>query len=232
MTETLRDLARQAKATGTVQDAARLLAERLRRGEECGAYRQLLRPDGVILTHCPACAGLTLQQRAGLAAYAGDEASRMVVGAADVVGDRHASKDYKTLDEASLEYWARGLSRWGKTPCVRAAVAAGREALAAWETCPHGDPQRCDAFCYRNARRALDATQAWLDCPCSRHWDEWFAHVEDLAALEWVVRPGVVPSEWRENARWAIGGAARLTDEAAVRSAIREALVPWALGSS
>jgi len=124
----LRRLERGA-APGDVAAAARLLAERVR-------------------------SGALDRERLALAAYAGDDASRTALAAAGPVEagileplealragvaakERGERADPHPRDV--LTGWARGLRRWGKPACVRAAVAAARATVPAWRARRPGD---------------------------------------------------------------------------------------------
>ena len=201
MTETLRALERQAEVSGSVADAARVLAERLRRGT------------------------LT-QERVELAAYVGDEAARLVAGCACAsAGDEYAWACWCDHGLA-LAPWARGLSRWGEAACVRVVVAAGRVAWSSSCRCLTHNTALHSGQCSAHFG-ALDAAQAWIDCPCEEHRALW---IEARALIQrvWVAGPadGHTPIVWLPLT---LKACADLSSESDVRTAIRDSLVTWAL---
>lgn len=189
-----------------------------------------------------------------LAAYVGDEPSRVAMGwgatcdpeygdceGGGVFVPLECSEDRcKHLGECPeypcgagcgnlLGAWARGLARWGREVCVRAAVSAARVALPVWE----GANIRCTGFAMfpapREPRRAIEAAEAWLACPCKEHEEAWHRAHGDWTVTRsghWIPSP----DETLQCLAQRPERAARLASEAAVRDAIREALVPWALG--
>ena len=178
----------------------------------------------------------------------------------------------------TLPSWLRGLSRWadiGPVPgwvLVRAGAAAARVALPVWEaslgwtwsggrllfqgvagedvdaTLDRGIDVRVGA-----PRRAIDAADAWLACPCEGHRIAACVTLLDAMPTEggngraWLPCPpnrptggwgletvGVWPST-ADTAEWntrAVSLSARLAGEPAVRAAIQEALVSWSLGQA
>lgn len=119
--ERLRELERRWKETDSVEDEAAYLLERVRIGE------------------------LT-QERLELAAYCGQEASRLALGPKehDLPGD--------------LEEWVLGLARWGCTACGIAALGVAELVRERWAW-PWDE--RLDV--------ALQAAADWVTCPCERH---------------------------------------------------------------
>lgn len=188
---------------------------------------------------CPSCAGtgLTLRPRVELAAYCGDEASRHAGGL-----EGWATPNINPTERPFSE-WLAGLSRWGPRVLVRAAIAAARVALrflpcggsphrqqgkaGRWyrkvgiEPCGAGEWEPCECD---EARRAIEAAEAWVECPCEEHLLAWWEAVPQ-PPLTWVP----VPLD-TELGHLAIQGAAQLAGEAPVRSAIQRALISWALG--
>lgn len=189
------------------------------------------------LSACPCCAGLTLHERIELAAYCGDEASRLVTGWE--LGDRvRVAGAWHFAPEGSLRDFAKGLARWGQLVCVRAAWAAG---LA----CAH------DANTYRDwcrqcgsrhpattawgcrgcedlvaPRKALDAVKTWLDCPCTSCKPAWHNSMRNHVWLDyqWIPHP-----EDKGNQFDVIRVAAQHIGEEAVRRAVSTELIRWAL---
>jgi hypothetical protein len=84
-------------------------------------------------------------ERLRLAAYLGHPTAREAVG------------DALPAPEDALE-WVRALDGHGREACVRAALTAARHSLPV-----SGHPVSADV------EAALDATAAWLACPCEEH---------------------------------------------------------------
>lgn len=84
-------------------------------------------------------AGEISADRVRLAAHLGDAASATVLGDAPETDDPVA--------------WADRTSVWGRDACIRFALALARSTMPATEA----------------ARRALDAAEEWLRCPCEPH---------------------------------------------------------------
>jgi hypothetical protein len=204
-----RSLQRQA-AQGDLQAQGRLLLERVRAGD--------LDPDGL-----------------RLAAYLGDPGAREALGA-----DAPAAPP-------DLGDWAVGIAPsgagardpWTREALARVAAAAARAALPAWEEQHPND---------RLPRRTVEAIEEWILCPCEDHAEAalhcsrstreeegtgWLERIlealpprEALLAVQRAARiplsPAAMPS--------VVMCAARATSEETIRAAIREALLPWALG--
>jgi hypothetical protein len=249
----LREMERRA-STGSVEDKARVLTERLR-------------------------AGTLTRERLELAAYCGDPVAWLVappsrvkapakqpedrceacddLGAQTVMVDGAQSLDpCPCTDPQNWRFglWLSGLSRWGGLnggPFVRAAVAAAREAFASALPCPGGgaswapDP-RGACLCgysydaHRNPDKnprlmligdAIAAAEAWIACPC------------EPCEVAWLEASTAVNDDMGEAAAWApaaaltvhghtrrIGIAARLAGEVPVRDAICASLSVWAMG--
>lgn len=130
----LRELRRRFDETGAPQDEAAWLNERVRMGE-------------------------LSRERLELAAYCGHEAARRVIGASVVAAPRAPAELVELFSEevADLEWFIRGLARWGVPWCARAALAIGRHVL------PLAGPFEDEAAA------ALRATETWLRCPCEEH---------------------------------------------------------------
>jgi hypothetical protein len=96
-----------------------------------------------------------LRERVRLAAFAGDEAARLILG-----------PDAPVPPEL-LELWASELERlFGREGSVRVAHAIATAALPVWEQRPpvfahHGHPA--------SPGEQVAALEAWLACPCDRH---------------------------------------------------------------
>lgn len=93
-------------------------------------------------------AGQLTQERLRLASFCGHLAASRALGAKEP-----APRDMVAWADALL-------ARWGKESRVRAAVAVARAVLPRWEA-------RCgdDA----TPRRAIEAAEVWLACPCEKH---------------------------------------------------------------
>ena len=261
----LRSRHRAAQQEGPLARAA-LLRERIRAGEACsqccGTGRWKVDPCSGPEVTCSSCAGLSLQQRVELAAYCGDEVSRLVVGViypcklcsgsgwcwlASTAGNAyrmqagprpalHHEKWSEPIRVACqcFKDWLSGLSRWGRPVLVRAACAAARVALHVWEgTRGAARPDAGGWAADMAPRRAIEAAEAWLACPCEEHLAVW-APFRSLGAYpdlpEWVPRSFDTRSDRAQNPLARVQSAARLTGEQPVREAIQRALVEWALG--
>lgn len=126
--ERIRELERRFKETGSVEDEAAWLKERVRVGD------------------------LT-EERLSLAAYCGHKAARTAQG-------RQSSYQ---VPESRLRSWFNGLvwAAWSSKPVVvRAANAAARFSVTDWSK----QWQTPD-----DLLAALQAVDAWLDCPCPQH---------------------------------------------------------------
>lgn len=217
---------------------------------------------------CPSCAGTgsPLRARLELAAYCGSEAARLALGPRACLplcfGPNAAGESVHAEgcpawwhDRAAFPLWLSGLSRWvniGPVPgwvSVRAAVAAARVALDAhpdapgkaprgtWPRSPLAGLERAEA--YNAPRRAIEAAEAWLACPCERHSQacagvgaahnlpEGFYELVEMVTLDYTHGGSDVVG---------LGGVAhhaasllRDNGETLVRRAISEALVEWAL---
>lgn len=226
----LRDLERRS-AQGDVDAAAALIGERIR-------------------------AGTLDRDRAQLAAYLGDAGARawLALGETALVvghGDRQRTVTrWAVVDRCEPGRMASDLATWGVVVELRAIVAAAR---CAW-TRAHGGQHsllRCIGAgcggCGATANERMTpilATEAWIACPCAAHRE----------ACQRAVNAGhrVVPT-------WALMGPARVLHEgpypgdrlaraldaaalsidlpevvdrdAVIRTAVRDALVPWALSA-
>lgn len=176
-----------------------------------------------------------------------------------------------------LPAWVRGLSRWGAEVQVRAAVAAGWVALGAeerrvgvvWDEANRVYRHDTDSFdpasmnlVHRllDARRAIEAAEAWLCCPCEEHRIAAARALLDARPVDggldraWLptvptrFKAGTHPTRggggWGEEPagfvpctadvdEWnhrAVDLSARLATPGAVRTAISQHLTSWALG--
>lgn len=198
-------------------------------------------------------AGTLSQERLELAAYVGDADARAALVAfeddPDVDGGHPTAcipcrafdgRNYVILrgsewhclkhahEHPDLALWVRGLSRWGSEVLVTAAVAAARQALPVWasqsgcELCASSHSHIVCGHATR-ARRAVEAVEAWIACPCEQHWTERHEAYVDAGHRAWLPAPG------DDRAHESVQHAARIAGEPAVRQAIRTALVQWAL---
>jgi hypothetical protein len=169
--------------------------------------------------------------------------------------DAHVNPDKnpRLARELGLGAFLRGLSLWadvGPAPgwvLVRAAVAAARVALPEWEI------QNVDEFDYQEPggawrsasvvgdapRRAIEAAEAWLACPCEEHLGAWHdaCVAQDGNALVpvWVPYPNIHDYFGQRrgcalDAHERIAAASHLAGEAPVLNAIRSSLIEWSLG--
>lgn len=205
--ERRRRLEREA-AAGDLAARAALLAERVRVGE--------LAAD-----------------RLELAAHLGDPAAAQALG-----------REPLGPPTITMGRWVRGLhpgrdwAPWAREAFARAAAAAGRATLGCF-----GPEAR------RAATSALEALDAWIACPC----DEHAAAASQAGTLVALGPPGPMGLFAARGTRFAgpavykattvalatvpanvtagevAMDAARATSTEAVRAAIRDALVPWAL---
>jgi hypothetical protein len=236
----LRSLAREAQRDPSARVA--YLRARLRADEkcgECGGLRnRFVQPPLLLTEACPACAGTGLLwlPRVQLAAYLGDEAARAALGCTCVSWERdgvrnHADSCAGHGPRLPLADWARGLARWGRMAAVRAAVAGARVALAHREA----------GLTTATARRAIEAAEAWIVCPCEEHRRTW-EHVAHERNNGWGLVNG--PNQWMPCGCEVEGGplladtahlafclenAARLAGEDRVRAAVLAEVSPWAL---
>lgn len=198
---------RRWRETGHADDGRRFLAQLVRAGEDEARVLQVR---------------LSLrdlhEERAVLAAHLGHAPARAALGA------RAPSDEGSTLVD-----WGKRLFDFGQPACVRAALAASRLVL---RVIP-GAEIDADA----DPRRALDAAEAWLTCPCPRHYaaaEAWNPLRGRLAEWAWqTVTAAHCPPRVCGHHVEAIRSAAA-TDVGAerVRAAIREALLPWALSAT
>jgi hypothetical protein len=252
----LQDLRRRAGATGTLEDQAAALRAELRRAPGCarcdvtGLERDealcLWRgPDRIVNDHdivtCPGCAGTgtPLRGRLELAAYVGDEVAHRALTpdcacgpANDHGGYAVCAKWWSERHPHDLEAFLRGLERWADAGPTRGWVLA-RAAVAAARVALDVDPtQWSEISRWKLTRRAIEAAEAWLACPSEERWTAWHVAFVDAAHLAWLPAPAAERSLDRTRRTIdSIRAAAALASEAAVRAAIRDALVAFALGA-
>jgi len=123
------------------------------------------------------------------------------------------------------------LARWGPAVCVRAALAAARPALPAWGRWRTGELDAAPT-------EAIARAEAWLRCPCPEHALE-AAEAGDAALEAARTRPAAearaglwagLAGRVAADGTWPTGEGAQLPVDDAAAAAVREALVPWALG--
>jgi hypothetical protein len=76
-------------------------------------------------------------------------------------------------------------------------------------------------------RRAIEADDAWLACPCEKHWSALHVAYVEAGHLAWLPAPWTTPDVTRTVE--SIAAAAQLAGEGPVRAAIARDLVAWAL---
>lgn len=199
--DALRSSERRWRETHAREDGRRYLAQLERAGEVVEALRVRV------------AIGALHAERLDLAAHVGHAPARAALGLA-------AAAALPGLDE-----WARKLFDWGHAACVRAAVAGARRVLAGWTAIGVGDP---DA----DPRRAIETAEAWLACPCPRHYAEAEAFNLRKGLPGWAWQT-VTSSHCAPRSCWhhvqALQEAAGVVGDEAVRAAVREALVGWAV---
>lgn len=166
-----------------------------------------------------------------LCAYLGDPGARLVepiCSCGSITGShadawRNCSRDLGR----TLSPWARALARWGGVVAVRAACAGARLVHEECCACSIGV---CDRADHSRTRLAVESAEAWIACPCEEHYQAWakaWNHLGD--AQGWILAPGRHGSS-PSNLASLLSECARLTSESAIRTAIMDSLVPWALG--
>lgn len=200
----LRQLERQA-ASGDVEALSALYIERVRIGN------------------------LT-RDRLELAAYCGNTAALEVLGWSSPCNLSYHGLPDVGCPCTDIGSWLSGLEHWPLTVPIRATCAAARVAFM------HVDVTTLSPCPTLGVARILDAiraAEAYVACPCESHLRAWDAAWDSATDLN--VRPLFIPC-----ARFAIErpirelqivseDAAELAGEPAVRTAIREKLIEWAL---
>lgn len=154
--------------------------------------------------------GALHEERARLAAHLGHPAAR-------------AALELPDAPTTYLEAWARQLFEWGQAACVRAALAAARGMAArGLAPAPSVDPLA-----------ALAAAEDWLACPCPQHYAAAEAFNGARTELpDWAWQT-VTAAHCPPRSCWhhvqTISAVATTLGSDAVRAAVREALVAWAL---
>ncbi|MCO5169417.1 MAG: hypothetical protein M9894_23990 [Planctomycetes bacterium] len=160
-------------------------------------------------------AGALTDERLRLAALVGDAAARLALGPA------------APAEPADADGLAAALQGFGVEAVVRATVAATRAVTAV------ADPRA--GWDLARARRAMDAAEAWLACPCDAHVEAaravGQAGDEDPAYAELAPAWAVLgPASARLlAAEVALNTAAGELGDAVMRRGLRRALGGWAL---
>ncbi len=232
-----RSLERAALSSGSPDDEARVLLEKLRAEPPCThcagtGYLRRCGPNKFwsdansrmaaadeVSGRCSSCAGTgsLLRARVECAAFAGHEAAVLVVG--EVPPPSPGATGPRLVP--SLGSWLAGLARYGVEAQVAAALGAAR-AVYAKESSGHR---------FYNAFHAIEAAEAWLDCPSAERMETWrlawtacwgpgeaLHHtwvprpmrpdLSVLAAAEWIGEPAVREAAAAAVRRWALGGEA------------------------
>ena len=155
--------------------------------------------DGVAYLRARLEVGGLEAERVELAAFLGHEVALSALGAREAFPR-----------PSDLRDWVFQLERYGLEACVRAAVACLRMILPAEE--PEESPRR----------EGIRAAERLLTCPCDKHEKE--ARIAWTEDASWA---NEVP--WAELAAEVAWSARWRSSEQAVREAIAEVLVPWAL---
>lgn len=190
----------RAAALGDRPAQARLLVERVRRGR---------------LDH----------ERLRLAAWLGDATARLALG--------DDSDEAPRRPKGRRDGWTLTLAGWGKEALVRAAYVVASESMRHWRRHYRDDPV---------LPGVLEAVEAWLRCPCDPCAAAVGRAVDDDAIPEskdnrsgrarWHVVNVAEAARARGDDAWTRFALEVLGESPAtqVREAVREALVPWALG--
>lgn len=212
----LRSLERQAVG-GDVEAEAALLRARERAGERCPVP---CRRDLCVRSTCPDCQGIgraPLRVGLELAAYCGDEASRLVLGPITCRrSDPECHAECEIGAPCPFPAWTQGLACWGRECQVRAAVAAAELALVKVDVTELSPtPSRGIVL----AHRAITSVKASLVIgePIDNIADNWRART-DVPSWARCWEPG-----------YSIPDAVRVAGEQPVREAICGALTEWVL---
>lgn len=188
------------------------------------------------LLHEQLRAGALTSHRIALAAYADDPAARHVLG-------EQAPREVDSIKE-----WVCGFDDWGRETTVRAAIGLGRRVLTEWErnagwevSGEDGElriANRADATftaaleAALAPRRAVEAAEAWVGCPCPQHRAaaeeySWGSSPDATHASCLAVARAMITVDFAVQA---VVDASELLAEEIIREAMRDAVVPWALG--
>ncbi len=117
---------------------------------------------------------------------------------------------------------------------VMCAVSAGRVVLEPWRAKDCGCETDGLVYCVRadaQAVTALDAAEAFANCPCDKHREAWDRAMVGPGLPDWLCCPPWSTDYPHVTPGRAIQSAARATSPEQVRAAIRGAVVPWLLGA-
>jgi len=146
-------------------------------------------------------AGLIEPRRLELLAYLGEPRVCEALGQEPPQGERVAE-------------WIQGLSRWGRTPCARAALALVEARSLPPRQAPHAD--------------WVNAIRSWVACPCAAHASGTgvpLLQVRGRRKIGRVTWQLVAPAFARRSRSWA--APARV-----LQRRVTQALLPWALAES
>ena len=209
--------------------------------------------------------------RWALAAYCGDEAARVLLsgppslaqdasfvpqlnfrrrGNCETCG-RFQSHGYD-CKKIRLDEWLYGLGRWPEA-LTRAVVAAAEATLPAFRVStiqwPHELGCECiecseESLAFTNARLAVEAARAYVECPCEDCFKEWAVAWNRLGDedcfKEWAVAwnrlgdaKGWIPAPGKNrslvNVTGLVSECSRISGEDRVLASICAELIPWAL---
>lgn len=145
--------------------------------------------------------------------------------------------------ELRLDEFVRGLSSWGQSVQVRAAVLACEEIARRCLVCGHPWQKTIEFTPYEceSARAALEVARAFLGCPCEEHLPGNLPSLYPALVNEGETRCfyrllcclSSALNGWNTGANGshdAVEEAARLATPEAVCTAIQQGLTAWALG--
>ena len=223
-------------ATGDLDARVRYLAtlgrteSKLMVGCSGPKHQRTILKDARVVLCCTLCLGtgkrpMPWDERFALAAYCGDEASRVLV-----------PKHWENFDDLSLEAWLPFLQAEWPTAMPRAAIAAAERSLPVWENreyrkcigCRRSNSSNmCKA--HRGPYGSVYASRRWVEEPTASNLAQVTEAFNALPA-----RPG--PRDWCLSAAMPsalvarkIQAAAQIAGEPAVRKAIQIELIDWSL---
>lgn len=172
---------------------------------------------------CPTCNGSGKRYVCGveLAAYVGDPVARALADPVEVIGDLLALKTWEALDEAPLAHWAKRLRpRFGEAIERRVMVLGARASLPALDVVVEGEGE------FAAALNALSfAEDAVYGTPDETEWRAAWDVLIGSRAIGLIPHPLSV-------AEVVLNCQKQLSGEPTIRTAIKDALVPWALGET
>lgn len=226
MTDHDRQRAARTALAGDEDGAVSLLAQQLRAwagcsdcgGEPMQERAQQLDMDNMPRMFCPTCRGLSLRERAYLAAYCGDRVAGLALGLAPCLtcGCWQRGQQIAVCNLCSTDRWVAGLSPYGEPVLLEAALAGAR----------HMAQLMLLADQLEEAEVYLQDVERYSADPTGRNADTLRLHTDVLhlrLPLWCPVGPG---SRYGNMQRitWA-----SMSKPDAVRSAITERLVAWSL---